>query len=297
MNSVFNLLLISVLIFLLGTCRTPEKTNQTSLRIISLSPHITELIYALEADTYLVAVTDFCRYPLAARDKEQIGGLIDPNIEKMVSLAPTHLFGIPAHSELNEKVRKFGLHIDMYPNETWADMLAAIDSIAGKIGCDHKGQEIIHKMNINLDSIHAERTHQQPGVMLLIGYEKGSLRNATVAGPNTFIDEMLSAAGGANIYRDLGMRYGTVNIESMLTRQPEVIIDLRMEDKHQIQRLRIDDTWSVLNRTPAVRQGNIFSICGSHTLIPGPRMLWLARDFQAVLDSVKNEQKAVGSKP
>ncbi len=288
MNVTFKILLASVLIFLFSTCRTHEKASQASLRIISLSPHITELIYALEADTNLVAVTDFCRYPLKARNKEHIGGLIDPNIEKMVSLAPTHIFGIPAHSELNEKIRKFGLHIDMYPNETWADMLAAIDSIAGKIGYDQKGQDLIRKMNLTLNSIHAERKHQQPGVMLLIGYEEGSLRNATVAGPNTFIDEMLSAAGGKNIYRDLGIRYGTVNIESMLTRQPEVIIDLRMEDKHQIQRLPIDDTWSVLDRTPAVMRGNIYSIGGNHTLIPGPRMLWLARDFLAVLDSLEN---------
>jgi len=285
MINIFNFWIIFILIVFGLGCQK-KYSREKDLRIISLSPHITEIIYAIKADERLLAVTDYCRYPVAAREKEKIGGLIDPNIEKIVSLKPTHLFGVPAHAELNENLGQFGLQIHMYPNETWQDMLATIDSIARETGYQQQGRALRQELAASLDSVKVSNDARRPAVMLLIGHEAGSLRNATVAGPNTFIDEMLNTAGGRNIYMDLGMRYGTVNIESMLTRKPDLIIDLMMNDTRGIQRIAVNATWSVLSSTPAVQKGQIFSVAGDHTMIPGPRMLWLAQDFRAVMDSV-----------
>ncbi len=189
----------------------------------------------------------------------------------MLSLKPTHLFGVPAHNELNNKIREFELRVHMYPNETWQDLLATIDSISQQIGYAGRGQDLILKMKASLDSVKLRADIRKPEVLLLIGHEEeGSLRNATVAGPNTFIDEMLNIAGGKNIYDDLEMRYGTVNIESMLARQPELIIDLQMGDERKTERLNMDETWTALGNTPALKHKNIYSIAGNHTLIPGP---------------------------
>ncbi len=276
-----------VLIF---QCQVGKQDHADSKRIISLSPHITEIIYALGAQDQLVAVTDFCRFPPEALQLERIGGLIDPNIEKIVVLKPTLLFGVPAHAELNEKLHRFGLKIRMYPNETWKDMLNTVDSIAVETGRPDQGRALIRRLGRSLQVLRQAGNDPQPAVLLLIGHETGSLRNATVAGPHTFIDEMLHAAGGTNIYADLGLRYGTVSIESMISRSPDIIIDLAMEGERHIDRLEINETWSVLSTTPAVRKKQIFRIGGNHTLIPGPRMIWLAQDFRAVLDSVRGSQ-------
>jgi iron complex transport system substrate-binding protein len=290
MKNWLKIILISFSGILILQCQVGKRNSADTQRIISLSPHITEIVYALGAQDQLVAVTDFCRYPPAALQQERIGGLIDPNIEKIVALKPTMLFGVPAHAELNEKLHRFGLKIRMYPNETWKDMLNTIDSIAVKTGRQDQGNALVSRLSRSLEGLHQTGNDPQPAVLLLIGHEKGSLRNATVAGPNTFIDEMLYAAGGSNIYADLGIRYGTVSIESMISRSPEIVIDLAMEGERQIDRLEVNETWSVLSTTPAFRKKQIFRIGGDHTLIPGPRMLWLAQDFRAVLDSVRGGQ-------
>jgi iron complex transport system substrate-binding protein len=282
--------LIIVPLFLLGlllSCRDGSGRKPEGLRIISLSPHITEIIFALGADSQLVGVTDFCRYPPAAMEKEHIGGLIDPNIEKILSLKPNCLLGIPAHAELNEKLHGFGLKIHMYPNETWHDMLLTVDSIAAITGRKEAGRELIRRMKFSMDSLIRTKPEYTPKVMILIGHDPGSLRNATVAGPNTFIAEMLESAGGKNIYSDLQMRYGTVNIESMLARNPELIIDLKIDVFRSILRVADEQTWTAISGTHAAAGKNIFSISGNYTLIPGPRMLLLAEDFRAVIDSLK----------
>jgi len=79
------LLGICTLSFVLFTCANDKKgSKQVETRIISLAPHVTEIIYALQAQEQLVAVSDFCRFPEEAIQKEKIGGLLNPNIEKII---------------------------------------------------------------------------------------------------------------------------------------------------------------------------------------------------------------------
>ena len=57
-------------------------------RIVSLAPNITEALYSIGADSLIIGVTNFCDYPLKAKDKNKIGGMIDPNYELITSLEP-----------------------------------------------------------------------------------------------------------------------------------------------------------------------------------------------------------------
>ena len=77
-------ILVGIIVLLFISCTDQQKhSTQIEVRIISLSPHITEIIYELDMDPNLVAVTDFCKYPVEAQKKESIGGLLNPNIEKI----------------------------------------------------------------------------------------------------------------------------------------------------------------------------------------------------------------------
>ena len=107
--------LFLTIIALEGCSDSNDKNTASGNRIISLAPHITEIIYALHAQDQLVAVTDFCRYPEEAASKEKIGGLLDPNIEKIIMLKPTLIFGLPSHQKLARELSKYGLTVTMMP--------------------------------------------------------------------------------------------------------------------------------------------------------------------------------------
>src|SRR5690606_17941429 len=78
-------------------------------RIVSLAPSITETIYDLSLGSNLVGVTRFCKYPKEATLLPQIGGLLDPNIEAIVSLRPTLVVVLTEQSDIANRLKQLGL--------------------------------------------------------------------------------------------------------------------------------------------------------------------------------------------
>jgi iron complex transport system substrate-binding protein len=282
---------VMMIFFILGGCtKFDDKDIPSKKRIISLAPHITEIIYALDAQDQLIAVTDYCRYPEDASSKQKIGGLIDPNIEKMVTLKPTQLFGLPSHEKLALELSKFGLTVTMMPNENMADVRMSILKIGDMIGHSIQAKQLVRHMDSILDSLRDNREDKTIPGILMIGREKGTLKNITVAGSDTYMDQIWKIVGGENSYADLPIRYGTINLESLLLRDPQVIIEFDMKRPRGVYRDELSSEWEFLKNLQVVQKGNIFVVGGNHTLIPGPRLVLLAQDFGRIIDMVKSGQ-------
>ena len=294
MNKTFTYILIYVLILVVvhvGCQNNSEKESSQKNRVISLAPHITEIIYALHAQDQLVAVTDFCRYPEEAQSKEKIGGLLNPNIEKMVSLKPTHLIGLPSHEKLGLELEKFGFTVTMIPNETISDVLKSINEIGKMLNHQIQATNLQSDMQKTLDSLKLNKIDHLVSAVLMIGREKGTLRNIMVAGKNTYLDELWQLVGGVNTYSDLPTRYGSINLESLLLRNPDLIIEFDLEKIRQVSRIEVSKEWDYLGDITAVKNRNVFEIGGNHTMIPGPRLIWLAKDFRKIIERVEIPQQ------
>ena len=289
-NIVVTVTLIVILSFS-GCQNYSEEKDVSETRIISLAPHTTEIIYALEAQDKLIAVTDYCRFPRDAQTKDKIGGLLNPNIEKMVSLNPTHLFGLPSHEKLGKDLQKYGLKVTMLSNENISDVLNTITSIGQNIDHVDQAKKLLNQINERLDSLKMIGSSRAISAVLMIGREKGTLRNITAAGPDTYVDELWDLVGGNNCYSDLPIRYGTINLESLLLKDPEVIIEFDMKRERGIFRREITSEWNYLKNLQAVKHNNIFVIGGNHTLIPGPRLVLLAEDFSKIIMAVSDNRK------
>jgi iron complex transport system substrate-binding protein len=278
-NKLFSILFVVVLI---------PQLLAAPQRIISLSPHLTEILFALGAGERVVAVTNFCQYPAEAQQKQKIGGFIDINLEQIIALKPDLILGVPAHDKLRDQLRSFGIEVHTYPNETVRDIFATIESVGTDIGASEQGRAIVKVLEDSLNSIVQKgQNNKSVAAMLVIGREPGSTRNITVAGPNTFISEIWQMAGGINIFSDLPVRYGTVNLEELLVRNPAAIIEFDVKSDTASVIHSGKSEWAGLE-VAAVVNGNTFTVAGTHTLIPGPRMLLLARQFAQVIRAVTN---------
>lgn len=271
------------------TCNSNKQDSSIprERRIISLSPHITEIIYALNQEADLVGVTDYCSYPPAATKKEKIGGLLNPNIEKIVSLRPTHLFGQPAHEQLNIALSPFALSITMMPNETIEDVQNTIVTIGKILGCENKAQQLVAQINDALNFQQKDSTLLN--AMLVIGKNSGELKNIMVAGKGTFLDEIWNRVGGLNVYTDLPGRYETISLESIFIRDPDIIIIFDPQASPGIHQGNFTHEWSILDRTKAFRSNNLYTLGGDYVLIPGPRIIQLAKDLKEVISKSCNE--------
>lgn len=282
-----NIIKLILMILLLGGCKSksdhqiPESEDS---RIISLSPHWTEIIYELNLEDQLLAVSDFCNYPARAKEKEKIGGLFNPNIEKIVSLKPDLILGVPSHSRLNQQLSEFGLQIVMHPNENISDILQSIELMGTKTSKVRESQELIRYISSRLDSIKMAASRENPKTaMLIIGREKGQVNDLTVAGKETFLSEIWTLAGGENAFEDLPTRYASVNLESILDKNPDIIIEFETIPETGVVRTKPASEWMILRSVNAIKNENIFTISAGYTMIPGPRLIRLAGDMLQII--------------
>lgn len=254
--------------------------------MVSLSPHITEIIFALGAQDKLVGISDFCTYPPQTDQIERIGGLLNPNLEKLLSLKADLFIGTPAHQELALKLSEQHLRTVLLANDRFEDIFNTIDSIGvllNKTDQAYKLQKTIHD-SLAYYLAKVPRMQQKPKALLSIGREPGSIRKITASGNNTFIAEMWRQNGAENAFADLPAKYAQISSEALLQKNPEIIIEFKFKESWNTQKnIANKKEWASLHNLQAVQRGHIYTLTGDYTLIPGPRIYLLARDYQQIL--------------
>lgn len=282
------LLHLFFLILLIAACQTSPDNNQSHdiERVISFSPHITEIIFALGAEDKLVGISDFCTYPPETDQIERIGGLLNPNLEKLLGLKADLLIGTPAHNDLSLKLAKQGLHTVLLPNDKFEDIFSAIDSIGILLNKTDQAQNLQRAIRDSLAFYLAQTSQlkQMPKALLSIGREPGTTRKITASGNETFIAEMWLKAGAQNVFADLPAKYAQISHEALLTLDPDLIIEFKFKEKWNSEKnIANKKEWSGLHNLKAVRNGQVYVLNGDYTLIPGPRIYLLARDYMKTI--------------
>src|SRR5207237_1061731 len=105
---------ICILLLLITSC-SPSKSRPASStparRIVSIVPNVTETIYAIGLGNDVVAVGDYDRFPPGVEDKPKIGGLINPNIEKIIELHPDLVVTYGSQDALSERLQSLGIQV------------------------------------------------------------------------------------------------------------------------------------------------------------------------------------------
>ena len=285
---------ISLLILLiLVNCSNTHDTNKKSVqRIISLAPNITEMIYALGEQDKLIAVTDYCNFPEAAKKKEKIGGFLNPNLEKMITLKPDLLIGLQSHSELAQKLEGLNLRTILLLDNTVDEIFSAIDSLGYLLNAPDKSSQLLQSIKDSM-TVYRNRAELLPvnglKAMLVLGRDPGTTRNIGVIGSHNYIDSLWTLLGCQNVFSKIPMKFSQVGREAIIISDPDLIIEFKTggnmtaDDK---KRNRME--WSAFNQIKAVRNKNIFVISGVYALIPGPRIYMLMRDYLNILEQYSN---------
>jgi ABC-type Fe3+-hydroxamate transport system substrate-binding protein len=106
-----------------------------------------------------------------------------------------------------------------------------------------------------------------------------------VAGPRTFYDDLLRRLGAVDIFADAPTRYPEINLEEVVARRPDVILELRSDPVTPEKAAALVRDWSRLPELPAVRDRRIFVLGGDYVMTPGPRLPRLYREMRQALMS------------
>ncbi len=189
-------------------------------RIVSLAPGNTEILFALGLGDRVVGVTTYDNYPPEASEKEKVGGFSTPDLEKVVALAPDLIVAAPIHEkEVIPALERHGLTVLSLAPETLDEVIQAIELTGIATGTGEAAQRLAGTMKGKINIIsQATANLSRPRVFYIVWHEP-----LMAAGKNTFIDELITKAGGANIIDNLS-QYPTVDLELVLQRNPEILI-------------------------------------------------------------------------
>lgn len=189
-------------------------------RIVSLSPSTTELIYAIGAGKDVVGVTNYDDYPPEVKSVAKVGGYEGPNIEAILAQKPDIVFASNlSGKDQMETIEKSGIPVVVLEAQNINQIYDSI-KILGKItGNVEKGNEIISNMKDKIKEIN-DKVKNLPKVNVF--YVVDTNGNWT-AGKGTFIDELITLAGGNNVASDAN-GWAQYSMEKLLQKNPDVII-------------------------------------------------------------------------
>jgi len=275
---------VSALAMLLLLAAEP-RAQQNPRRIISLVPSATEMLFAMGAGARVAAVSSYDRFPPEVERLPRVGALVDPDVERILSLRPDLVVAYASQTDLLAQLTRAGIPVHVYRHGSLADITAGMRDLGGRIGMAAEARSAAADIERGLADVRASVAGRpRPRALLVIGREPGSLRGINVSGGFGFLHDLLELAGGDNVFGDVKRESLMAATETILAKRPEVILELHYSDRAaRGDEARERDAWKLLPGVPAVRNGRVRLLYGGELVVPGPRVVLTARAFAAAL--------------
>jgi iron complex transport system substrate-binding protein len=257
------------------------------LRIVSIVPAVTEMLFAIGAGPQVVGVSSFDHFPAAVEAVPRVGGLIDPDVEHILKLAPDLVIVYGAKSDLAARLSRAKIATYAYESGNLANVTATIRALGDRLGRKAEAEAEATRIERGLAAIRA-RVAGQPRyrTLLIFGREPGNLRGIYASGGYGFLHDLLEVAGGDDVFADVKRENVQVSTEQMLARAPEAIIELHEARTPQFLAAE-RGVWSQLPGLPAVKNNRVYLLSSEMLTIPGPRVVDAAKMMADALHPVK----------
>jgi iron complex transport system substrate-binding protein len=244
-------------------------------RIISLVPAATEMLFAVGAGPRVVGVSSYDAYPPEVKTRPSVGALVDPNVERILSLKPDLVVIYGSQTDLKQQLSRAGIAVFEYRHAGLTDVTQTIRAIGERTGDTAQAEAVASRIERDLESIRAKvRALPKPKTLLVFGREPRSLRGLYASGGVGFLNDMLETAGGTNVFAAVRLQAVQASTEHVLAARPEVILETRSSSEAVPagDRAAELDAWKTLASVPAVRNGRIVFLFDDRIVIPGPRV-------------------------
>jgi iron complex transport system substrate-binding protein len=244
---------------------------QQPLRIVSLAPNLTEILFALGLGERVVAVSSCSNYPPAAAQKLKVGTFWQPDTEAIIAARPDLVVGLWFEQQraVIDTLHRLGYRVLTLKMERIGEFFAGIEEIGRAAACEQAADEMMSSVRTGIESLKA-RFSSANKVRVLWVVQTEPLR---VAGKNTFISEVIGLAGGQNVMGTTIQQYPQIDTEVLLGCRPQVIIQSAMNPENiGAQQKAANLWWGRWPSLPAVKNGRIYVVDPDTILRLGPRL-------------------------
>jgi len=248
-----------------SACTTPPGGREAR-RVITAAPSFTEIAFALGRGDRVVGVSDFCEHPPEACRRPKVGGLIDPNLERMLALRPDLVVLLKDFPGVERALRGADVQTLLLENESLSDLFHVIGALGEALHAQDEAARLARRIHGDLDAIR-RRVRGRPRKRLLwvLDRRPGTFQDVFAAGGGSFLTDLVEFAGGENVFADSPRGAMQLSTEQVLRSQPDVIFDSSGDPAGAA-------AWSALGVLPAVGHGRVLAVRDPAFTVPGPRV-------------------------
>jgi len=233
-------------------------------RVVSLSPSLTNTVYALGAASDLVGITDYTAYPPeATRQKPSVGAVVNPSLEKIVALHPDLVLALPDFNgtETIAGLQRLGIPVFLFSTGDISHIYRTVENVGRVMGREREAAALVAQLHSRANLVRAQSTAKdKPAVLLVL-----SIDPLITAGRNAFITEMIAAAGARSVTDDVKQDWLQMNVEAILPRKPDYIL-LMKNGPVSLKDMQQRAGWNSLE---AVQRGRVI-IIDDRIQLPAP---------------------------
>lgn len=239
----------------------PVSISRPPQRIVSLAPSNTELLFAIGAGPRVVGVTNYCNYPKAVSGIQKVGDM-NLNYEAILSLRPDLVVTVGSmQGEAVQRLAQLGLTVIVLEAKRTADIPRHVRLLGKATGLPSENLAASFEQRVSLVQKKAVLASHKPRIFVEIWNEP-----LMTAGPGTYIDELITMAGGRNIASDAGTPWPQFSSELVIQRDPGVIVLTCYNKAEVLQR----KSWQAIT---ALQKGKVFEVDPDMYVRPGPRLV------------------------
>ncbi|MBI3449704.1 MAG: ABC transporter substrate-binding protein [Acidobacteria bacterium] len=258
-------------------------------RIISLAPNLTDILGDLGVGSRLVGVTDFCKPP-AGSSPARVGGLMNPDLEKIVSLKPDLVVATTSGNYVEDRDRMERIGIPVYTCDTPSveSILSTISELGDVTGADEAAGRVVASLRARLEAV-AKRVAgvSRPRVLFVLWGDP-----LLVPGKGTFMSDALERAGADSISKDLSARWAEVDLETVISRHPEILLTVP-DNAAFAKEIASKPGWS---EVAAVKSGRVH-VLSTDILQPGPRIVDAIEEIAGILHPIGHPISGTSAAP
>lgn len=250
-------------------------------RIVSLSPALTETLFAIGAGAQVAGVSDYCDYPREATTRVKVGTSLTPRYEAIVNLAPSVIVTEAVVNARPQDLQRLAPTVEI----PW---LSLTEVVAGtrKLGVVAEQKAAANALADRLwQRLSVEPPPGAPRVLLVLGYGSSKLDEVWFVRRNSIHGAALRAAGGRNaVERDIDGQ-PRLSLERVVALDPDIILVLTNgEDPASTD--AVIANWARITPLSAVKHERVAALVAPEAFANGPRILKLADRLQARLEAL-----------
>lgn len=287
--SVFALFLLLASGVSAGPPILSDGDRKADLRIVTLSPHLAELVYAVGAGEAIVGVSAYSNFPPAVKALPQIGDAFLIDQEQLFLLRPDMLLawqsGTPSHTVSD--LRNRGYRVETVQTRSLDDIATALKKIGELTGHEDQAESVARQLTTDIQALRVMHAQDDP---IRVFYQI-SPRPLYTANRKHYVSQIIELCGGENIFADLGDLAPLVSEEAVIVRDPEVMIAGGIDAE--------DVAFAEWQRWPSMAaniHGNYFYVPADLLARPTPRLVQAATMICTVLDTARQNRARVSER-